>query len=187
MHKKLLIILLATISIIMTSCHSISVVPQATNTTAVISFDNLNLERNDYIVLNTVSAEATIKANFSSDKIKVEDPNGDFSVSWEWDKTVQKDGKKSGDWVPQSIKGIVRLGYLNNDYDNELFELPPYPHWIVRRLAIYRLINAAKIVGADGVIEPTISTAVEQGRSNRDIIYKTTVSAKLVKIKPNSK
>ena len=79
------------------------------------------------------------------------------------------------------------MGYLSNDYYEELFNIPPYPHWIVRRLAIYRLINAAKIAGGDGVIEPLISTNVEQGKSNRDIVYKTTVSAKLIKIKPDSK
>jgi len=79
------------------------------------------------------------------------------------------------------------LGYLSNDYDNELFDIGPYPHWIVRRLAIYRLINAAKISGGDGVIEPIISTNVEQGRSSHDIVLKTTVSAKLIKIKPDGK
>ena len=76
---------------------------------------------------------------------------------------------------------------MNNDYENELFDIPPHPHWIVRRLAIYRLINAAKVAGADGVIEPIISTNVAQGRRSRDIVYKTTVSAKLVKIKPDGK
>ena len=95
--------------------------------------------------------------------------------------------QKTGEWSPDRIKGIVRLGYLSNDYDEELFNIPPYPHWIVRRLAIYRLINAAKVAGGDGVIEPVISTNVEQGRSNRDIVYKKIVSAKLIKIKPDGK
>jgi len=83
--------------------------------------------------------------------------------------------------------GIVRLGYLSNDYSEQLMDIPPYPHWLVRRIAIYRLINAAKVAGADGVIEPIISTNIEQGATKKDIIYKTTVSAKLIKIKPDGK
>lgn len=187
MYKKLFIPLVAACVISMTSCKQISVVPQATNTTAVVSFKNLNLERNDYIVLNTISAEATITAHFGNKDIRVDDPTGEFSVSWKWEKSAKGKDRQNGKWVPSTFRGIVRLGYLSNDYDNELFELPPYPHWIVRRLAIYRLINAAKIAGGDAIIEPTISTNVEQGRSRHDIIYKTTVSAKVVKIKTNSK
>lgn len=165
----------------MTSCRSaLSVIPQATNTINSVDLKELNLERKDYIVLNTVNAEATLTAHFSDDNVKVEDPSGEFSLTWEKD-------KKTGIWSPDRIKGIVRLGYLSNDYENELFDIGPYPHWIVRRLAIYRLINAAKMAGGDGVIEPIISTNVEQGRGRNDIVYKTTVSAKLIKIKPDGK
>ena len=182
MYKKFSIFAIVAIcAVVLSSCKSaLSVIPQATNTIAPISFGDLNLARKDYIVLNTISAEATLTAHFSDGSVKVEDPAGEFSLTWEKD-------KKTGEWSPNRIKGIVRLGYLSNDYDEELFNIPPYPHWIVRRLAIYRLINAAKIAGGDGVIEPVISTNVEQGRSNRDIVYKTTVSAKLIKIKPDSK
>ena len=182
MYKKLSVIAVVVLcTIAMSSCRSaLSVIPQATNTIAPISFGDLDLQRKDYIILNTISAEATLTAHFSDGTVKVDDPSGEFSLTWEKD-------KKTGEWSTDRIKGIVRLGYLSNDYDEELFNIPPYPHWIVRRLAIYRLINAAKIAGGDGVIEPVISTNVEQGRSNRDIVYKTTVSAKLIKIKPDSK
>lgn len=182
MYKKLSVIAVVVFcAIAMSSCRSaLSVIPQATNTIATVSFGDLDLQRKDYIVLNTISAEATLTAHFTDATVKVDDPSEEFSLTWEKD-------KKTGEWSPSKIKGIVRLGYLSNDYDEELFNIPPYPHWIVRRLAIYRLINAAKIAGGDGVIEPVISTNVEQGRSNRDIVYKTTVSAKLVKIKPDGK
>lgn len=182
MKSKLSIIAIAAIcAIAMSSCRTaLSVIPQVTNTIAPVSFESLNLERKDYIVLNTISAEVTLTAHFSDKVIKVEDPGGEFSLTWEKD-------KKTGGWSPNRIAGIMRLGYLNNDYENELFDIPPHPHWIVRRLAIYRLINAAKVAGADGVIEPIISTNVAQGRRSRDIVYKTTVSAKLVKIKPDGK
>ncbi|MBQ6791685.1 MAG: hypothetical protein IJP76_09630 [Paludibacteraceae bacterium] len=182
MYKKLSVIAVVVLcTIAMSSCRSaLSVIPQATNTIAPISFGDLDLQRKDYIILNTISAEATLTAHFSDGTVKIDDPSGEFSLTWEKD-------KKTGEWSPDRIKGIVRLGYLSNDYDEELFNIPPYPHWIVRRLAIYRLINAAKIAGGDGVIEPLISTNVEQGKSNRDIVYKTTVSAKLIKIKTDSK
>lgn len=182
MKKKLqlfAIVVLCTIAL--SSCRSaLSVIPQATNTVNTVDLAELNLERKDYIVLNTVSAEATLNAHFSDNLVRVDDPSGEFSLTWVKD-------KNSGAWAPKTIKGIVRLGYLSNDYENELFNIGPYPHWIVRRLAIYRLINAAKIAGGDGVIEPIISTNVEQGKSRNDIVYKTTVSAKLIKIKPDGK
>ncbi|MBQ9440140.1 MAG: hypothetical protein IJU35_06095 [Paludibacteraceae bacterium] len=168
------------------SCKTISVVPQATNTVNKVTFDELNLDRKDYIILNTVSAEATLYAHFSSNQIEVDDPDGEFSLSWQWESFGKKE-EAIGQWRPSKIKGFVKLGYLSNDYDEELFNIPPYPHWLVRRLAIYRLINAAKIAGADAVIDPVVSTNVEQGQKKDDIIYKTTVSAKLVKIKPDGK
>ncbi|MCQ2329472.1 MAG: hypothetical protein MJZ93_02810 [Paludibacteraceae bacterium] len=180
MNKKSLLFA-ALIAVVMTSCRSaLSVVPQATNTVASVSFNDLNLQRKDYIVLNTISAEATLTAHFSESTVKIEDPNGGFSMAW-------NKNKKSGEWEPANIKGIVCLGYLSNDYDELLLNIPPYPHWIVRRLAIYRLINAAKVAGGDGIIEPVVSTNIEQGTSRRDIVYRTTVSAKVVKIKPDGK
>lgn len=179
--KLSIIATFAIFAIVMSSCKTpLSVIPQAINTVNSVTLSELNLERKDYIVLNTISAEATIYAQFSDAKVKVDDPNDEFSLSWKKD-------VKSGDWAPDKIKGIVRLGYLDNDYKNELFNIGPYPHWIVRRLAIYRLINAVKVSGGDGVIEPIISTNVEQGGRRNSIVYKTTVSAKLVKIKPDGK
>ena len=182
-NKFLFCALIAVCAILMPSCKSSkSVIPQATNTINSVSLQELNLERKDYIVLNTISAEATIIAKFTSDKVKVDDPDGGFSLTW---KKVAF-GKDEYGWTPDKIDGVVRLGYLSNDYQNELFNIGPYPHWIVRRLAIYRLINAAKVAGGDGVIEPIISTNVE-GKGKKEIVYKTTVSAKLVKIKPDGK
>ncbi len=170
------------IALTLSSCHfsrSI-VVPQAINTVATASFEELNLKRENYIVMNTVSAEATIYAHYSDNSVEIEDPNGDFSLEWEVD-----DGVPSQ--APKSVKGVLRLGYLSNDYDEQIMYIPPYPHWIVRRMAIYKLINAAKVAGADGIIEPVISTNVEQGRRNRDIVYKTVISGKFIKIKPDGK
>lgn len=182
MYKKVSIIVIAAVcAIVISSCRSaLSVIPQATNTVATASFKDLNLERKDYIVLNTISAEATITAHYTSTMIMVEDPNEEFSITWVKD-------SKTGVWTPTRIKGILCLGYLSNDYSESLMDIPPYPYWIVRRLAMYRLINAAKVSGGDGVIEPTISTNIEQGSRKDDIVYKTTASAKVIKIKADGK
>ena len=172
---------IAACAVVLNSCRvarTVSVVPQAMNTINSVNLSELNLDRKDYTILKTISAEATLTAHFSENVIAVADPNDEFSLSWK---------KTETGWTPDKVKGVLRLGYLDNDYKNELFEVDPYPHWIVRRLAMYRLINAAKVAGGDGVIEPIISTSVEQGRGRNDIIYKTTVSAKLIKIKPDGK
>ena len=188
MYKRLTILAaVAVCAVALSSCKSLSVIPQATNTVATATFADLNLVRDDYIVLNTITAEATLNAHFTDISIKVEDPNGDFSMSWVKPKFGGSNSGNTGGWVVDKVKGVMCLGYLSNDYGNELFEVGPYPHWIVRRLAMYRLINAAKIAGGDGVIEPIISTNVEQGKSYRDVVYKTTVSAKVIKIKPDGK
>lgn len=184
MKKTLSFIVVAVVfTVFLSSCGSskqaLSVVPQATNTVATIGFDDLNLQRKDYKVLNTITAEATLYAHFTNDEIKVTDPDGGFSLKWL--------RNEQGQWEAKEIDGILRMGYLSNDYSDELFNVPPYPHWIVRGMATYRIINAAKIAGGDGVIEPVISTNVEQGKTRRDIIYKTTVSAKLIKIEPDNK
>ncbi len=184
--KKNLIIFAAIVlcAVAMSSCGSLSVVPQAINTINAVSLSELNLDRKDYIVQNTLTAEATVVARMESDEIEISDPNGEFSLKWEWDKKAKK-------WEidMDKVNGIVRLGYMDNDYRNELFDIEqsPYPHWIVRRLACYRIINAAKVAGADGIIEPIISVSVEQGGGRHTIIYKATVSGKAIKIKPDTK
>ncbi|MBO8429009.1 MAG: hypothetical protein IAC68_03630, partial [Bacteroidetes bacterium] len=48
----------------------------------------------------------------------------------------------------------------------------------------YRLINVAKTNGADGIIEPIISTNIEQ--SGKDILYKTNVEAKIIRLHTNN-
>ncbi len=185
MKKNLIIFAAAVIfAVAMTSCGGVSVIPQAVNTINSVTLNEMNLERKDYIVLNNLTAEATVIARFESDEIEISDPGGEFKLKWTAD-------KKSGKWMIDMDKaeGIVRLGYLDNDYDNELFEIEerPYPHWIVRRLACYRIVNAAKVAGADGIIEPIISVNVEQGGGRHTIMYKATVSGKAIKLKPDGK
>ncbi len=76
---------------------------------------------------------------------------------------------------------ILKLGYLQNDYQRTAIDIK-HPEEVVRQLAIYRLINVAREYGADALIEPTISTNVEQ-TGKRTITYKSTVTAKILKLK----
>ena len=58
------------------------------------------------------------------------------------------------------------------------------PEDVARRLAIYRLINMAQLDGSDGLIEPVIATSLEQ--SGKQVVFKTTVTAKTIKIKTDN-
>ncbi len=177
-----LIIVVATI--VMYSCNSLRIIPQAVNTINSVRLDELNLERKDYIILNTISAEAVIIARYSDNEIRITEQNNEFAIKFN-QVTLGQGANKSTGWTVDKVDGVARFGFLSNDYNAT--EVGPYPHYMVRNLAIYRLINASKVAGADGVIEPVISTNIEQGDKKNEVVYKTTVSAKLIKLKPDGK
>ncbi len=140
----------------------------------------LNLTRKDYRILNTVTAEASIVySEGNNGKIRrIACPEENFSLTYVYN-------KKRASW-DCLFRGIVKLGYLSNDYvysDDMLRS----PEEVVRRLAFYRIINMAKLEGADGVIEPVVSTNVDNVGANKSsaqgVIFKTSVSAKLIKLK----
>ncbi len=148
------------------------IVPKAVNTVDAVSLKELNLTKGDYQILNTVTAEATITylENNNGQTQKIIGENNEFTLVYQ----TTKHGRTC------FHSGIVKLGYLSNDYDlnSSVFELTP--EVVARRLAIYRLINQVMQYGADGAIEPVISTSVEQ--KGKNIIYRTAVRAKLVKL-----
>lgn len=151
------------------------VIPKAVNTVNIVSLKELNLTHGDYQILNTITAEAAIiytenKAGSVCTLKGVDEP---FHITYTFD--------KEGDLEAEEFSGVIRFGYLYNDYkiNNGVI----YPEEMSRRLAIYRLINMVQMEGADGVIEPVISTDVENTNNKRECILKTTVRAKLVKLK----
>lgn len=79
------------------------------------------------------------------------------------------------------FKGIFKVGYLHNDHANASFS---NPEDLARKLAVYRLINISNEMGADGIIEPVVSTNVAQ-QDNNTVIFKTTVSGKPIRLKTN--
>lgn len=174
------------IALMMTSCSSNMVIPDdvempiAINTINSVNLRELNLQHGkDYTILNTVSADATVfyYTQKKGKKISIEEENKEFKIEWVYN-------EKTGKMRREDFEGIARFGFLSNDY-NRVFTEKIAPEYIVRNLAIYRLINQAKVRGADGVIEPVISTSAE-ARGN-DVIFKTTVTAKLMKLNADSK
>ena len=165
------------ILIIATSC-SERIIPKAINTVNAVSLQELNLERKDYRILNTVTAEATVhySTSFDGKTTIIQCPEDNFAYKSTIKKSISGKVKNQ----KHEFRGVAKLGYLANDYIANDTQLGPEE--IARRLAIYKLINEAKLAGADGIIEPIISTNVSNGTSAREVVYKTTVSAKLIKL-----
>ena len=184
MYKKIsYFFAIAIVAVAMSSCRTV-VVPKAVNTVHPVGWKELNLERKDYIILNTVSADASISWLESSKRLKISDENGEFVVTFKKKKFKSVFGKDVA-FLLDDVNGIVRIGLLKNDYDLDDLTLQADPFWFSRNMATYRLINAAKMAGADGIIEPIVSTNIEQ--VGRKVVFKTTVSGKLIKLKPDGK
>ncbi len=185
MYKKIsYLFAIAIVAVAMSSCRSV-VVPKAVNTVHPVGWEELNLTRKDYIILNTVSADASVSWSETSKRLKISDESGEFVATFKKQKIKTPFGGKSIDFSLKDVKGIVRIGLLKNDYDLDDLGLQADPFWFSRNIAAYRLINAAKMAGADGIIEPIVSTNIEQ--IGRKVVFKTTVSGKLIKLKPDGK
>lgn len=150
------------------------VIPKAVNTVNVVSLKELNLTHGDYQILNTITAEAAIvyTENKKGSVCTMRGVDEDFHITYAFD--------NEGHLESENFSGVLRFGYLYNDY--KINEGVVYPEEMARRLAIYRLINIVQLQGADGVIEPVISTNIENTQNKRECILKTTVRAKLVKL-----
>ena len=184
MYKKIsYFFVVAVVAIAMSSCRSVAV-PKAVNTVHPVGWEELNLTRKDYIILKTVSADASVSWTETSKRLKISDENGEFVATFKKEKMKTMFGKEIG-FRLDDVKGIVRIGLLKNDYNVDDLGLQADPYWFSRNMATYRLINAAKMAGADGIIEPIVSTNVEQ--IGKKIVFKTTVSGKLIKLKPDGK
>lgn len=160
----------------LSSCNRHYYVPKAINTISPVTFADLNLRRGDYEVLNTLTATGVVVYKRSFNEIKIAEENNEFSINYRYD-------KKTGRWNLDKVVNIVKFGFLASDYGSTAI-VDYNAEDIVRRLAIYRLINEAQMMGADGVIEPVVATNMEQ--LGRDIVFKTTVSAKVIKLKTDN-
>lgn len=144
--------------------------PIATNTINSVRLSELNLTGSDYTVMNTITETSLISVEHSRKGFKIYCEDEDFKLEYRYEKTGEA---QLIDW-----EGVVKLGFLSND-DVYLYT-PKRPADIAAKLAVYKMINAAQMNGADGVIEPTIS--MNMARNGKLHYYKTTVSCKLIKL-----
>lgn len=184
-NKFLVVVVMGVCIFTMSSCFgprkiAQKIIPQAVNTINSVNLNELNLKHGaDYTIMNTITAEATVLYNErrKGEVITIREGDGEFIIVYTFDRETQK-------WARTDFDGIARFGYLSNDY-GQTFSTSINPEYVVRNIAIYRLINQAKVRGADGVIEPVVSTNVEQ--LGKDIVFKTTVSAKMIKLNTDTK
>jgi len=149
------------------------IVPMAVNTVNSVGLDEMNLQRSDYEIINTLTQTAVVYCRMTAKEMTIRDQDGEFHLPFERNKLGQMILKIN------KVQGFAKLGFLSNDYAVQ--DDWCSPENIARRLAVYRLINQAQEYGADGVIEPVISTNMDQ--SGKEIIFKTTVTAKAIKLK----
>lgn len=177
---------MVTCALVMTSCSGPRkmvqrIVPTAVNTINAVNLNELNLKHGtDYTIVNTVSADATVlySEQKKGEQITIkEGEHNEFRLVYKFDSEQEK-------WYLTDFDGIARFGFLTNDDFHQNYSTRD-PEYVARNFAIYKLINAAKVRGADGVIEPVISTNVEQ--RGKEYVFKTTVTAKLIKLKSDSK
>lgn len=174
MYKKILYVsaILATVAL-MTSCggQKSLIIPRAVSSADAISVGALNLQKGDYDILNTVTETASVTATYSGKTLKLTSGDGDFSYKFKFN--------NSTGWNLVSFHGTATFGYLLQDASYEI-ELPNAEEF-ARRVAIARLIEVVKDYGADGVLEPIVTTRASNASKNV-VEYQATVTAKIVKI-----
>lgn len=152
-----------------------TLIPVARNTISSVSFSDLNLERKDYNILNTIEVSSLVTVIYGNNgELKITDDSG-YTIE------ITKD-ENTGTITTQS-SGVLRAGFLTNDYGDISYD---NPESIARATAFSRLVSMAKEQGGDALIEPIVSTNLEEqsGRGNkRTIVYSTTASAKVIVIK----
>lgn len=148
------------------------VIPHSVSSASAVTVDNLNLTKGDYEVLNTITETASVISEYKGDQIKIYADNGDFSYVFSLSKTG---------WVLSSFSGAASLGYFASDLENRL-NVVPNAEEFARRVAMARIIRAAKDYQADEVVEPVVISSANNIGKNK-IEYVSTISAKLISIK----
>lgn len=175
MNKKIILAsaILAAVTL-MTSCGGQKnlIIPRAVSSADAISVGALNLQKGDYDILNTVTETASVTATYSSTSLKLISEDGDFSYKFKFNKSMG--------WTLTSFHGTATFGYLLQDASYNAEDLPSAEEF-ARRVAIARLIEAVKDYGADGVLEPIVTTRASNTGKNA-VEYQATVTAKIVKI-----
>lgn len=166
------------VGVLFTSCvlpQKARIIPVATNTISSVSFSELNLAKEDYNILKTIEVSSLVTVEYANDNsVKISDDSG-YTIEITYDAV--------GNPLMTTSSGVLRAGFLTNDYDKISYD---NPEAIARATAFSRLVSVAKEQGGDALIEPIVSTNLEEqsGKgSKRTIVYSTTASAKVIVIK----
>ena len=88
MKKFYLSVVVVMTAILCSSCVSLSIIPQATNSAGAVAFGELNLNRSEYLVYNSVTETATVIFDKGFSKTKIYEVNKEFSYELSYDKTL---------------------------------------------------------------------------------------------------
>ena len=155
--------------------------PFALSTVSSVSLPALqhSLERKDYQILDTITAEAVVNVSSSKKGFVVKADSGEFrNICERTEQGVIYNVSKS--------TGTVRAGFIEglNLKEPNMCDGSS----LASNLAAYRLINEVKASGADGVVAPSLYVTAEEvgaGIFSRTVTYKVVISAKLIKLNSN--
>lgn len=148
------------------------VIPHSVSSASAVTVDNLNLAKGDYDVLNTITESASVLCEYKGKQIRISGDSGAFYYIFKQTPTG---------WVLSKFKGAASLGYFTSDLNNKSDGIPDAEEF-ARRVAMARIIRAAKDYQADGVVEPVVISSANDVGKNK-IEYVSTVTAKLISIK----
>lgn len=151
------------------------VVPHAVSSADAIPANALNLVKGDYDIMASVTETASVTAKYSGKSLTIKSGDGDFAYFFSYD-------KKTG-WSLKKFSGTATFGYLQSEASSP--EAMPEAEEFARRVAIARLIETVKDYGADGVLEPIVTTRATNAGHNT-VEYQASVTAKIVKIHPTA-
>lgn len=177
--SKLFLAVIALVLSMMTSCTGVRnlIVPHSVSTIDAVPAAALNLAKGDYDILASVTETASVTAKYTGKSLTIQSGDGDFAYLFTFD-------KKTAGWTLKKFKGTANFGYLQSDVRN--FESMPEAEEFARRVAIARLIETVKDYGADGVLEPIVTTRASNSGNNM-VEYQASVTAKIIKIHPTTK
>ncbi|MDA3867487.1 MAG: hypothetical protein PF489_12170 [Salinivirgaceae bacterium] len=183
MKKTLKISILLTMAYVFIGCQPQTLIV-GRSTMNPIFFNQLDLKREHYEILKTVTAEAKITVYEYMGGLKIVEENNEFEVMINGSKVNVKNGVLKFGYLANDIGHTTQVskGGLAKPKQSVQTYLPTDPETYARRLAKYRLINEAKAMDGDGVIEPVISSDIAV-TDKRTTVIKTTIAAKIIVLK----
>lgn len=179
MGKSKLFNIVASLAFVLTlaSCGGTKnlIIPHAVNSADAIPVAGLNLQKGDYDILASVTETASVTAKYSGKSLVITSGDGEFAYYFKF--------HPNKGWTLNKFSGVATLGYFLSDAESPSV---PEAEEFARRVAIARLIETVKDYGADGVLEPIITTRASNA-GNRVIEYQASATAKIVKIHPTTK